>query len=258
MQACRIRPAQVVSASVTAAFSAGTLDQLVAVSSVSHNAPADSSESRRYGALKRPCSHAFAGASPSEVPPLASIRRPRLGMPALDVVLGALEHGDRQATAGDGVLADALGGGQVHAGFGLVGEPQHRRAGPGLDDGAQGVGARGEVGERPRFVAGGRRRRVNLDADAGDDAEHAFGADQQLAQVRARRGLRCAAEVEHARRGDRAQAADHVVESPVARRVLPGRSGRGESADRRELEALREVPEREAAFAEQAFGVRTR
>ena len=36
-----------VRASVTAAFSAGTLDQFVAVSSVSHNAPADSSESRR-------------------------------------------------------------------------------------------------------------------------------------------------------------------------------------------------------------------
>ncbi len=37
----------VVSASVTAAFSAATLDQVVAVSSVSHSAPADSSESRR-------------------------------------------------------------------------------------------------------------------------------------------------------------------------------------------------------------------
>ena len=46
------------------------LDQLVAVSSVSHSAPADSSESRRYGALNRPCSHARAGASPSDVPPL--------------------------------------------------------------------------------------------------------------------------------------------------------------------------------------------
>ena len=49
------------------------LDQLVAVSRVSHNAPADSSESRRYGALKRPCSHARAGASPSDVPPWAVI-----------------------------------------------------------------------------------------------------------------------------------------------------------------------------------------
>src|SRR3954468_19306808 len=61
----------VVSASVTADLTAAMLDQLVAVSNVSHSAPADSSESRRYGALKRPCSHARAGASPSDVPPLA-------------------------------------------------------------------------------------------------------------------------------------------------------------------------------------------
>src|SRR3569833_1778352 len=47
---------EVVNASVTAALSAGTLDQLGAVSSVSHSAPADSNESRRYGALNRPCS----------------------------------------------------------------------------------------------------------------------------------------------------------------------------------------------------------
>src|SRR3954453_16368805 len=52
---------EAVNASVTAALSAGTFDQLVAVSSVSHRAPAESSESRRYGALNRPCSHARAG-----------------------------------------------------------------------------------------------------------------------------------------------------------------------------------------------------
>ena len=54
----------------------------------------------------------------------------------------------------------------------------------------------------------------------------------------------------------RAQPADHVVEPAVTRRVLARRSGRGEAADRGELEALREVAEREAAFAEQAFGLR--
>src|ERR1700704_4761970 len=47
----------VVSASVTAALSVPRLDQLVAVSSVSHSAPADSSASRRYGAPNLPCSH---------------------------------------------------------------------------------------------------------------------------------------------------------------------------------------------------------
>ena len=156
------------------------------------------------------------------------------------------------------LLADALGGGQVDAGLGLVGQPHHGRAGAGLRDGAQRVGAGGEVGERPRLVAGGCRHRVHPHAHAGDDAEHALGADEQLAQVRARRGRRRPAEVEHARRGDRAQAADHVVEPAVARRVLAGRPGRGESADRRELEALREVAEREAALAEQSLGLRAR
>src|SRR6478735_6717550 len=63
-------PRDFVSASVTAALSAGTLDQFVAVSSVSHSAPAASSESRRYGAPNRPCSQPLAGASPSEVAPL--------------------------------------------------------------------------------------------------------------------------------------------------------------------------------------------
>src|SRR5258705_5540978 len=62
---------EVVSASVTAALSAGTPAQLVAVSRVSHSAPALNSESRRYGAPYRPCSQARAGASPSDVPPRA-------------------------------------------------------------------------------------------------------------------------------------------------------------------------------------------
>ena len=154
------------------------------------------------------------------------------------------------------LFADALGGGEVDAGLGLVGEPDDGRAGAGLHDGAQRVGAGGEVGERPRLVAGGLRHRVYPNAHAGDDPEHALRADHQLAQVRACRRLRRTAEIEHARRRDRAQAADHVVEPAVTRRVLAGRPRRGEPADGRELEALREVAEREAALAEQPFGVR--
>ena len=154
------------------------------------------------------------------------------------------------------LLADALGGGEVDAGLGFVGQPDHGRSGAGLDDGAQGVGAGGEVGERPRLVAGGLRDRVDADPHPGDDPEHALGADEQLAQVRARRGLRGAAEVEHARRCHRAQAADHVVEPAVSRGVLTRRAGRREAADGGELEALREVAEREAALAEQSLGLR--
>ena len=101
-------------------------------------------------------------------------------MPAPDVRLGSLEHGDRQAATGYGVFADAVGGGQVDAGLGFVGEPDDGRAGTGLGDRAQSVGAGGEVGELPGLVAGGGRYWVNAHADAGDDAEHAFGSDHQL------------------------------------------------------------------------------
>ena len=65
-----------------------------------------------------------------------------------------------------------------------------------------------------------------------------------------------AAQIQRADRGDHPQPADHVVEPAVAGRVLAGRPRRREAADGGEFEALREVPEREAAFAEQAFGVR--
>ncbi len=84
---------------------------------------------------------AFAGASPSEVAPLAPQQRGGLGVAALGVGAVPLEHGDRQTAAGDGLLADALGGGQVDPGLGLVGQPDHRRAGAGLDDGAQSASA---------------------------------------------------------------------------------------------------------------------
>jgi hypothetical protein len=58
---------------------------------------------------------------------------------------------------------------------------------------------------------------VDPHADPGDDAENALGTDQELPQVGAGGGFRGAAEVEDARRGDGAQAADHVVEPAVAR-----------------------------------------
>src|SRR5208283_3545494 len=53
------------------------------------------------------------------------------------------------------------------------------------------------------------------------------------------------------------QPANHVVEPAVARRVLPRRSRRGIAADGGVFKALREMPEREAVFAEQTFGVRS-
>ena len=116
---------------------------------------AASSESRRYGAPNRPCSQARAGASPSDVPPWAAISA-RVSACLLSACASVPSNTviARQPPVML-LLADGLGGGQVDAGLGLVGEPDDGRAGAGLGDGAQCGGAGGEVGERPRLVAGG-------------------------------------------------------------------------------------------------------
>ena len=171
--------------------------------------------------------------------------------------LGAFEHRDRQAPTGYLLLADALGGRQIHPGLSLVGQPQHGRAGAGLRDRPQRVGAGGEIRERPRLVTCRLRHGVHAHPYAGDHAESALGAEQHLTQVGARSRGGSATQVQGARRGDRAQPADHVVEAAVARRILAGRAGGSEAADGREAEALREMPEREAALAQQPFGVRS-
>src|SRR5690349_513536 len=93
---------------------------------------------------------------------------------------------------------------------------------------------------------------------AGDDAEGALRADHQLAKVGSRGRLRCPAEVEHAGWRHGAQATDHVVEAAVAGGILARGPRRGESANGRELEALRKMPERVAALTEQALGLGAR
>ena len=118
----------VVSASVTAAFSAEMLDQLVAVSRVSHKRAGRQqrvAQVRRVEAAVLPCARRRLAKRRAA---MGGQQRPGLGVPALDVRLGSLEHRDREAAAGDAVLADALGGGQVDAGLGFVGEPDDGRA----------------------------------------------------------------------------------------------------------------------------------
>jgi hypothetical protein len=68
-------------------------------------------------------------------------------MPTLSVISGALEHRDPQTAAGDALLADAAGSGQVDARLDLIREPKHSWTGAGLDDSAQGVGPGGEIRE---------------------------------------------------------------------------------------------------------------
>ena len=247
----------VVSASVTAALSAEMLDQSVAVSSVSQSAPAASSESRRYGAANRPCSHAWAGPSPSDVPPWASSSA-RVSACLLSACsLVPSNSGRSQAAAGDLVFADRLGGGEVDAGLGLVGKPHDGGAGAGLDDRAQRRGPGREVREGPRLVAGGFRHRVHPQPHLGDDAEACLpsrSASWRRSGPAADSATRPRSSTPTGVTTRSPQ--NHVVEPAVTGRVLAGRPGRREAADGGVLEALREVPQREAAFAEQAFGIR--
>lgn len=144
---------------------------------------------------------------------------------------------------------------EIDAGLGLVGQPDDGGAGAGLCHRPQRVGAGREVRERPRLVARGLRQRVHPQPHRRYYAEYALGSEQQLAQVGTRSRRRGPADVQRARRGDHAQPTDHVVDPAVTGRVLARRAGRRESADRRELETLREMAEREAVLAEQSLGL---
>jgi len=89
---CRFRASAVVSASVTAGFQLGNVGPIGGGPRASRRAPRrQAGSSRRYGAPKRPRSHACAGPSPSDVPALGRQQCAGFGMPALDVFLGALE-----------------------------------------------------------------------------------------------------------------------------------------------------------------------
>src|SRR4051812_33906442 len=98
---------------------------------------------------------------------------------------------------------------------------------------------------------------MHAHAHLGDDAEHTFGAHDQLTQIRPGGRGGGAAEGENARRGDDPKPAHHVIEAAVARRILTRRAGGREAADGGELEALREVPDRKALRSKQFLGIGT-
>src|SRR5690606_26808451 len=81
--------------------------------------------------------------------------------------------------------------------------------------------------------------------------EGALRAEEQLAQVWAGRRRGRPAQLELPGWGDHAQSAHHVVEAPVAGRVLSGRARGGEPADGRVLEALRVMAELEPVLGQQ-------
>ena len=107
------------------------------------------------------------------------------------------------------------------------------------------------------LVAAHFRRRTHAQRDLGDHPERAFAAYRELPQVGPGRGGRCDPEPPFAARSREPHAGHHVLEPAIAGRCLTGRARRRETADRRALEGLRDVAERESVRAEQAFGVRS-
>ena len=128
----------------------------------------------------------------------------------------------------------------------LVGDADDVRQARALGEGADDLGAGLEALRHPGLVAAHRRRRAHPHGHLGDHAEHPLGADDQLPQRRPGGGVRGFQGPQLAGRGEQADRADQRVEAPVAARGLAGRAGRGEAADRRVLEGLREVAEGEA------------
>ena len=93
-----------------------------------------------------------------------------------------------------------------------------------------------------------RRQRVDAEAGLGDDAERPLAADEELGQVRPGGGPRALAlGVHDAAVGQHhLEADDHVLDLPVAGRVLPRPAAGQPAADGREVHGLGPVAERVA------------
>src|SRR3954447_5826007 len=88
--------------------------------------------------------------------------------------------------------------------------------------------ARFEVLRDPALIVALSRRRAHPAAHLGDDAERSLGAEDELSERRAGRGVRRLPRPEPSRWRSQLDRRDDVVESLVATRGLPGRAGGGE------------------------------
>ena len=139
----------------------------------------------------------------------------------------------------------------VSCGFGRVEQAAVGGVEARLRDRARGVRRRRSKVEK-RAVADARKRRAVLQTHPrlGDDAEDALGAEQHAVGRRARARAGQAPALPHAARRDRADRLDEVVDVRVQRRVVTAGARREPAAERRELERLREVAQREPVRAE--------
>ena len=162
-----------------------------------------------------------------------------------------------EAWSADSKASTMIGGGAVAGAVvaRLVGveDAAVRGIEAGLGDGADGAGGGEEILEADR-VAGAKARAVlQAHPRLGDDAEDALRADEQAIGARAGAGAGQAPRLDDAARRDHAQAFDEVVDVGVERREMAAGAGRDPAAERRVLEALREVPERRGVRAERVL-----
>ena len=142
----------------------------------------------------------------------------------------------------------------------LVVEAQDRRGRAAAENSAARLQAFGEAREPEGSALLGRREGMDAEAGLGDDAERPLAADEELGQVRTRRGPgSLALGVHDTTVGQHHfEADDHVLDLPVAGRVLPRPAAGQPAADGGEIHGLRPVPERVARAdpAERRFQIR--
>jgi hypothetical protein len=107
-----------------------------------------------------------------------------------------------------------------------------------------------EVGEEDAVDLLARRERRDADGRLRDHAEPPLAPEDELAQVGPGGGGGERRKVEAPRRRLDAPPGEEPLDPPVAERLLAAGAGRDPAAERRELERLREVPERETARAQ--------
>ena len=136
-------------------------------------------------------------------------------------------------------------------------QPKHRRRRSVAHHESAGLDAVGERVERVGRPALVGWQRVSPQPDPGDDREGALRAEDQLGEIGTGGGRRCTTGADDGAVGQHGlEADDHVFDLAVAGRVLTGASGRDPAADGGQVEALREVADRQTVLVlERAFEV---
>ena len=156
--------------------------------------------------------------------------------------VGGLEPDDQERL---GSIQTGRPAGLVRVEDAAVGRPEVR-----LHEPANGLCA--DLPRREHDAGRGPEGRAALDPHPrlADHAEDALAADHQPVRARAGSRAREPPALPPSARGEHAHRLDEVVDVRAIGRVVPARPGRDPTPQRREAEALREVPQREPVGAQ--------